>query len=121
MTDMPRIKTVWAFVVVDPKDGNEGIISMTSATGLTMPLIASDRVRLDSLRPYAQRVANKLGVPVQLVEFQTRVELETLEPRDRICPKCGHELQYEPPEWYCVNCDYTDNKKGPGGEAGAES
>jgi hypothetical protein len=76
---MPRIKSIWAFLVVDPKDENEGIISMTR-DGLMMPLIASDRVRLDQLRPYAQRVADQIGRPVQLVEFVQRVELETIEP-----------------------------------------
>ena len=33
---MPRIKSIWAFVVIDPADENEGIISMTTRDGLTM-------------------------------------------------------------------------------------
>jgi hypothetical protein len=83
---MPRIKTVWAFICVDPKDENEGIISMTR-DGVMMPLIASDRVRLDHLRPYAQMVADKLGRPVQLVKFVQRVNLETIEPQPQKMPQ----------------------------------
>jgi hypothetical protein len=74
-----RIEKLWAFVAVDPADTNEGIVAMENR-GITMPLIASDRVRLAELRPYAQRVATQLGVVVKLVEFAGRLELETLHP-----------------------------------------
>jgi hypothetical protein len=76
---MPEIKSLWAYVAVDPKDGNEGIPAFRSGN-ITVPLIASDRIRREEYRPIAQRLANDLGVPVKLVEFQNRVEIEVIEP-----------------------------------------
>jgi hypothetical protein len=46
-----------------------------------VPLVASDRVRREEYRPFAQNVANELGVSVKLVEFQNRVEIEVIKPR----------------------------------------
>jgi hypothetical protein len=78
---MPLIKSMWAYVVIDPKDGNEGVPAMQGPNGLVVPLIASDRIRREEFRPFAQSVADDLGVPVKLVEFQNRVEIEVLKPR----------------------------------------
>jgi hypothetical protein len=74
-----RIEKLWAYIAVDPTDTNEGILAMQD-NGIMLPLIASDRVRLFELRPYAQRVATQLGVIVRLVEFDNRREVETLQP-----------------------------------------
>jgi hypothetical protein len=37
-------------------------------------------VRREQYRPFAQQIADDLGVPVKLVEFQNRIEVEVLEP-----------------------------------------
>jgi hypothetical protein len=43
-----------------------------------MPLIASDAVRSDAFRNYAQMMARQLGREVTLVEFSVRTVVETI-------------------------------------------
>jgi hypothetical protein len=69
--DMPRIDSIWAFVSVDPADGNEGVCAATLG-GVTLPLIAADEKRLAILTPIAQNIANVTGRVVQLVRFHQR-------------------------------------------------
>jgi hypothetical protein len=76
---LPRIEHLWAYVMDDPDDGNEGIIGVSFGR-LMMPLIASDHVRCDEYHRYAERIAKQLGRPVRLVRFETRVEVEVIEP-----------------------------------------
>jgi hypothetical protein len=78
---MPEIKSIWAYVVLDPRDGNEGVPAILGPDGIVLPLIASDRIRREQYRPHAQSIADNLGVAVKLVEFQNRVEVEVLEPK----------------------------------------
>lgn len=74
---MPRIDAVWAFVSVDPNDGNEGVIAF-QVHGLWMPLIAADPARVENLRPIAAHIAKEQKITVKLVKFTTREELETI-------------------------------------------
>ena len=76
-----RIASVWAFTVVDPADDQEGLITLASPSG-PMPMIASDRVRLDRMRPVAAIVARQLGRPVTLRKFvpSDPDPLETINP-----------------------------------------
>jgi hypothetical protein len=76
---LPRIEHLWAYVTDDPNDGNEGIIGMSFGRHI-MPLIASDRVRCDEYHEYAEDIAKQLGRPVRLLRFETRVEVEVIEP-----------------------------------------
>jgi hypothetical protein len=81
---LTRIEKIWAYVALDPKDGNEGIISMTRSTdGLVFPLIASDQVRADQYRSLAQQAADEWNVTIRLVEFTTRTEVEVMEPKPK--------------------------------------
>jgi hypothetical protein len=68
---LPVVKEVWAFVSVDPADGNEGIIAH-SMGAMLMPLVAADRTRLKDLWPIARRMARGHGFHVRLVRFGTR-------------------------------------------------
>lgn len=70
------ITELWAYLAVHD-DGDEGIIAWTSPGGITLPLIAADRARLDKLR-YAEATAQISGKPVVLVRFLGRVEVERL-------------------------------------------
>lgn len=84
-----RIDTVHVFVVVD-RDGTEGIPAIRAGDTM-MPLIAADAARLDSLRPLAQQIATTMGVPVKLVRFSAREEVE------EIRPEPGHRTVGVPP------------------------
>lgn len=76
-----RIDGIWAWVAVDPDDGDEGVIGMYAGDDLGwLPLIAADRVRLDEMRPIAAAHALATRRPVTLVRFDVRTELEVIEP-----------------------------------------
>jgi hypothetical protein len=74
---MPRIDAIWAFVSVDPGDGNEGVLSgPLLGPGSLVPLIAADEARLKSLWPWARMIASRSGLRCQLVKFHTREVVE---------------------------------------------
>jgi hypothetical protein len=74
---MPRIDAIWAFVSVDPDDGNEGVLSAPLlGPGTQVPLIAADEARLKSLWPIARMIASRSGMRCQLVKFHTREVVE---------------------------------------------
>jgi hypothetical protein len=73
-----RISELWAWTQVDSKDNQEGIITLHTKQG-PMPLIASDRVRLNDLRMYARMVAKSNGRPVTLRRFVFAEDVETVE------------------------------------------
>jgi hypothetical protein len=75
-----RIETLTAYVAVDPKDGDEGIIGHALSEGTMMPLIGADAKRIEDLRPYAEQVAAATGQQIKLVRFSVREELATLNP-----------------------------------------
>jgi hypothetical protein len=88
MTDIPVVTVVddpggvgfhidglWAYLAVGEQDGGEGVVAWNN-----MPLIAADRARLDSLRPYAEQVAKAAAKRVVLVRFDQRTDVEVLEP-----------------------------------------
>lgn len=80
-----RISKLWAWTSIDPVDDQEGILGFRAPAGMT-PMIASDRVRLDSLRPYAQVMADQLGVEVRLREFGPDAPVE---PVEVLTPRAG--------------------------------
>ena len=75
-----RMTSLWAYTQVDPVDDQEGIIAFLGHDGSLHPLIASDRVAMDSLRPIAETTARSTGRPVTLSRFSVRENLETIEP-----------------------------------------
>jgi hypothetical protein len=74
-----RISELWAWTQVDPKDNQEGIITLASPAG-PMPMIASDRVRLADLEWYAHMVANEIGREVRLRRFTLAEDVKTIAP-----------------------------------------
>jgi hypothetical protein len=72
---LPRIENIWAFLSVD--EGGEGVVA-APVDGMTVPLIAADEARLTSLRPLARVVASKFDIPIRLVQFTERRELELI-------------------------------------------
>lgn len=72
---MPRIEEVWAFVSVDPDDGNEGVCAFRTGDAW-MPLIAADTKRLEQLRQIAKDLSKFTKNKIKLVKFTKREELE---------------------------------------------
>ena len=62
---------IWAYLSVDPEDGNEGIVAGIFL-GVSLPLIAVDEKRLRSLAPMAEEIARKTGRVIRLVKFTNR-------------------------------------------------
>lgn len=72
-----RIKTLTAFMAIDPKDDSEGVIGfLNPLNGINEPLIGADDERIMQHRPYAEKVAQMTGQPVKLVRFTTREDVE---------------------------------------------
>ena len=77
---MPKIKHIWAYLSVDPEDGNEGLCA-AMIDGVFLPLIAADEKRLEILRGMAQEITEQArlnNMKIKLVQFTERVELETV-------------------------------------------
>jgi hypothetical protein len=64
---------MWAFLSVDPENGNEGIIAgPLMGSGSVVPLVTADEKRLASLEPFARQWAQVFGRVVRLVKFSQR-------------------------------------------------
>jgi hypothetical protein len=74
---MPKIESIWAFVSVDPEDGNEGVAA-ASFRGVMMPLIAADEKRLTMILPIAEHIKASTGIKLKLVKFTTREEIREI-------------------------------------------
>lgn len=77
---MPRITDLFAWVVADTDENDEGVPAFTAANGLMMPLMGADLERAESLRREAQRVAAITGKPVKLIHSTGIEVLETVTP-----------------------------------------
>jgi hypothetical protein len=75
---MGRIDRLWAFLSLD--DGGEGVVAAPFGGGLTAPLIAADKARLDSLIPMARQLAKVFGKPIRLAKFDQRTDVEIYQP-----------------------------------------
>lgn len=75
-----HIDQMFAFVALD-KDGTEGVVA-TMKEGVYYPLVGADMERVESLKPMAEKLAEQLGVPVTLLKFSVREEIETILPKE---------------------------------------
>lgn len=71
-----RITKLWGYFAV--RDGDEGICAHHDGVMGWMPLIASDRVRMEQLKPVAQVIANQTGLTIKLAEFTERKDIEEI-------------------------------------------
>jgi hypothetical protein len=74
------IDELWAYIVVDPEDEDEGMPLWSPTPGTYTPAMGAERQRMDSLRGLAEQVATDMQRPVRLVRFSQREEIETIEP-----------------------------------------
>lgn len=75
-----RIEEMFAFVVMDT-DNTEGVPAFQSGQHL-LPMVGADLAMVEKLRPMAQQFANANGLPITLVVFRTREEVEVIRPED---------------------------------------
>jgi hypothetical protein len=76
---MGMIDAIWAVLSVD--DGGEGVVAApVGPSGMTLPLIAADKTRLDILVPLAKRIAPKLRKVLRLAKFTQRQDIEVYRP-----------------------------------------
>lgn len=74
---LEKITELWAFVSSD-KDG-EGIVGQTmniAGESTFMPFVCSDKARMESLKPFAKRIAKESGKKVKLIRLSVREEIE---------------------------------------------
>jgi hypothetical protein len=73
-----RITEVHAITGIGDDD-EEGIPAIMTTDG-PLPLISSDRVRLEQLKIMAQQIANQTGQSYKIVRFSAREDIGTIEP-----------------------------------------
>ena len=70
-----KIESIWAYVSEDDK-GVEGICGFNDPrTGQWVPMIAADKERLTSLKPFAHQISIVTKKTVKLVKFHGREDL----------------------------------------------
>ena len=73
---MPKITELFAFVVCDANEDDEGVMAMHD--GITwVPMIGADMDRVDSLRPIADQIAMKTNKPYKILKFRLAEMIET--------------------------------------------
>lgn len=72
------IKELWAFVAIDPEDGDEGVVGAELTPGMFMPFVAADGTRLEQLRDLARGIGRARNVTVKLIKLSTREDLEVI-------------------------------------------
>lgn len=76
-----KIERLYAWIVTD-RTGEDGVPAIAGPHG-PIPMVGSDKARIESLRPVAEQLNHNEGYPVRLVEFTGMVVLETLPGRDK--------------------------------------
>jgi len=76
---MPKITELWAYVLADKDENDEGVPAM-QAGGAWRPLVGADRARAESLRPAAQRIAREYDKPLKLVRSTGLEVVEVIQP-----------------------------------------
>ena len=80
-----RIEEMYAYVSVDPSDGNEGIITVSLA-GQPYPMVGADKERMMSMREHAIGIAKKTKIKVRLKRFKTMRVIEEFDYREKEDP-----------------------------------
>ena len=67
------IKTIYVALAIDPANGDEGVCGVHTAAGW-VPLVASDKARLEFVRQAAEQIAIQTKMLVKIAEFSTRID-----------------------------------------------
>lgn len=77
---LPSIECLYAFVSVDPEDGNEGLVGAPFGGMPLMPMIAADEKRLEQLIPTAEFIAKKFNMKIRLIKLSHREVIKEINP-----------------------------------------
>lgn len=75
-----RMKVMHAVIAIDPVNDSEGVCSVPGPLG-PIPLISSDRVRLEEIVLIAQRVADVTRMNFKVVRFAVREDIAEIKSR----------------------------------------
>lgn len=75
-----RIKELWAFTAIG-SDNEEGVVAIHTSTG-SLPLVASDRIRLNDLMPIAKRISKESKMRIVVSKFSVREIVEEIVPNE---------------------------------------
>lgn len=79
-----KIEEIWAYVYVEA-NGDEGVPAfLWEERNTWLPMIGADRARVESLRPYAQNIANSTGQTLRLVRFSFGQVMEEIAPEEQV-------------------------------------
>ncbi len=76
---MPKITEMYAFIVCDKDENDEGIIGKR-INGSWFPFTVANLSLMEKLKPEAQEMANSLNRQIHIVKFTVREEIETINP-----------------------------------------
>lgn len=77
---MPKIETMFAFVVADAGPDDEGLVAFHDSKMGWLPMVAAEAKSVQGLLPIAQSIAKKQGKRIQLLEFSVRRLVQVIEP-----------------------------------------
>lgn len=77
---MPRIAELYAYVVADKDDDDEGVPAFIGKGRTWIPLMGADAERAASLHDMAQSLATAHGKPIKLIRSTGIEVVETLQP-----------------------------------------
>ena len=72
---MPKIAELFAYVVQDKDENDEGIMAIRHPDGGWIPLVGADRDRMIALRPQADIVALATRKPYRIMRFELKEEI----------------------------------------------
>lgn len=76
----PRVTELYAYVIADTDDDDEGVPAFLGPTGVWMPMMGGDLELAERLRPKAQAMAAFKGKPVKLIRSTGIEVVEVIEP-----------------------------------------
>ncbi len=76
---MPKIDRIYAWVVADKDENDEGVPAFASQIG-PMPMVGADYPRAESMVKIAQDMANQTGKPIELRVFTEMTTVKIVRP-----------------------------------------
>ena len=64
---MPKITRMFAFVVADKDENDEGVVGFRDFNGQWLPLVGADMARIQSLKPLADKISHETGKPYKII------------------------------------------------------
>jgi hypothetical protein len=72
---MPKVTELFAFVVADQDQDDEGVMAFLSGN-TWLPMVGADIKKIEALRPIADSISRQMGKPYRVVRFRAVEEIE---------------------------------------------